>query len=306
MIRTCSVLLVICILCVAHPGAAAQEYHETSYFTIESTSGDRTGRFIARHADATAESVSDLLGFTLRERVYVIIAADREHFQQVQPGGARVPDWAAGVAWPQHNLIILLKGARGDILATFAHEVCHILLGQSFGPGQVPRWLDEGLAITAAGQWNMQRMTTMAMAVLTGSVLPMDEIMHTFPRDARRAELAYCQSFYFIAFLKAKFGNDEFHTFLRLYSASRDFRLALRRAYYLDWEEIEQLWLEYLKMRFSWLPILFSTGGLWFLASLVFVWGYVHKKRKNREKMRQWEMEELLAGERTDDHTTLQ
>jgi hypothetical protein len=306
MIRTCSVLLVIYILCAAHPGAAAQEYHETNYFTIESTSGDRTGRFISRHADAIAETVSDLLGFTLTERAHVIIAADREHFQRVQPGGAHVPEWAAGVAWPQHNLIILLKGARGDILATFTHEVCHILLGQAFGPGQVPRWLDEGIAIKAAGQWSMQRMTTMAMAVLTGSVLPMEEIMHIFPRGARRAELAYCQSFYFIAFLKAKFGNDEFHTFLRLYSASRDFRLALRRAYYLDWEEIEQLWREYLKIRFSWLPILFSTGSLWFFAGLVFVWGYIHKKRKNRRKLRQWELEELLAGERTDDHTTLQ
>ena len=52
----------------------------------------------------------------------------------------------------------------------------------------------------------------------------------------------------------------------------------------MHWDEIEELWLEYLKLRFSWIPILFSTGTLWFLASLVFIWGYVHKKRKSPRK----------------------
>jgi hypothetical protein len=82
-----------------------------------------------------------------------------------------------------------------------------------------------------------------------------------------------------------------------VYSSCKDFKLALWKAYFLRWDEINELWLDYLKVRFSWTPILFSTGFLWFLASLVFIWGYVHKKRKARRKMRQWELEEMLLSE---------
>ena len=277
--------------------AEKREQLSSRYFTIESVERDRTALFLFQNADAIAENISRQLGFALPGRVRVIIAPDKEYFHSVQPDGAQVPDWAVGVAYPHRNLIVLLKGAGGDILQTFEHEVCHILLGQAFGSSHVPRWLHEGMAIIIAGQWSMQRLSTMTMAVLTGKMLSMDDITHAFPRDKHRAELAYCQSFYFISFLKSQFGDDEFRTFLSIYSSSKDFKLALWKAYYLDWDEIEELWLEYLKLRFSWIPILFSTGMLWFLASLVFIWGYIHKKRKASEKMRQWELEEQMAGE---------
>jgi len=303
MIRLIIFTLFSAMLCIARVSAADPEKTETRYCTIEGTSGDRTASYLAEHADALIDEVSDRLGFELKERVRVIVAPDRTRFQEAQPAGAAVPEWATGIAWPHRNLIVLRKNTGGDILKTFGHEVCHILLGQAFGPDhRVPRWLEEGLAVMIAGQWSMQRMSTMSMAVLTGRVLPMDELARTFPRDAGRAETAYCQSFYFIAFLINRFGEDDFLAFLREYSAGRDFEQALWKSYYLRWDEIEGLWLDFLKVRFGWLPVLSSTATLWFLASLVFVWAYIRKKRAAREKMRLWEQEE--PGE--DEHMTLQ
>ncbi len=297
---TRTVLAAICATLFFIQPLYAEERTQLSsrYFTIEGNRGDRTALFLAEHADSIAESVSKQLGFALDERMHIIVAPDRKRFNSVQPKGARLPDWAVGVAYPHRSLIVLLKDPRGNILKTLEHEVCHILLGRAFGSShQVPRWLHEGMAIIVAEQWNMQRLTTMTMAVLTGTLLSMKEITHSFPRDKHRAELAYCQSFYFISFLKAKFGDDEFRTFLSVYSSCKDFKLALWKTYFLRWDEINELWLDYLKVRFSWTPILFSTGFLWFLASLVFIWGYVHKKRKAREKMRQWELEEQPSSE---------
>ena len=298
MIRT--ILATVCTTIFFLQPLYAEEREQLSsrYFTIEGAESDRTALFLSQNADAIAESISEQLGFALAERVRVIIAPDREYFRRVQPAAAQVPGWAVGVAYPQYNLIVLLKNSGGDILKTFEHEICHILLGQAFGPGhQVPRWLNEGMAIIIAGEWSVQRLSTMTMAVLTGKLLPMDDITHAFPRDKHRAEQAYCQSFYFISFLKSRFGDDEFRTFLSIYSSCKDFKLALWKAYFLRWDEIEALWLAYLKLRFSWIPILFSTGALWFLASLVFIWGYIHKKRKALEKMRQWQLEEQMSGE---------
>jgi hypothetical protein len=303
MLRIIIVTVFFTMLCSQPPAAAERTQLSSTYFTIEGNAGDRTALFLSKHADSIAESVSKQIGFAFRERVHVIVAPDQERFHSVQPAGARVPDWAVGVAYPHRSLIVLLKDPRGNILKTFEHEVCHILLGRAFGSDhQVPRWLHEGMAIIVAGQWNMQRLSTMTMAVLTGSLLSMEDITHAFPRDVRRAELAYCQSFYFISFLKSKFGDDEFRSFLSVYSSCKDFKLALWKTYFLRWDEINELWLDYLKVRFSWTPIIFSTGFLWFLASLVFIWGYVHKKRKAREKMRQWELEERLAGASEETH----
>ncbi len=297
---TRTLLAAVCItIFFLQPLYAEERKHLSSkHFTIESFGRDRTALFLTNHADAIAESVSAQLGFALGGRMHVVVAPDRERFHNVQPAGVQLPDWAVGVAYPHRNLIVLLKNPHGDILKTFEHEICHILLGQAFGAGhRVPRWLHEGMAIIVAGQWSMQRLSTMTMAVLTGRVLSMENITHSFPRDAHRAELAYCQSFYFISFLKSKFGDEKFRAFLKTYSSCKDFKLALRKTYFLHWEELENLWLEYLKVRFSWIPILSSTGTLWFLASLIFIWGYVHKKRKARNKMRQWELEEHLSGE---------
>jgi hypothetical protein len=297
MIRTLLAAICTTVFFLQPLYAEKRAQFSSSYFTIESAERDRTALFLSQNADAIAENISKQTGFALPERMHVIIAPDQEYFQRVQPDGAQVPDWAVGVAYPHRNLIVLLKGAGGDILKTFEHEMCHILLGRAFGSGHVPRWLHEGMAIIIAGEWSLQRLSTMTMAVLTGKLLPMDGITHAFPRDKHRAEQAYCQSFYFISFLKSRFGDEEFRTFLSIYSSCKDFKLALWKAYFLRWDEIEELWLGYLKLRFSWIPILFSTSALWFLASLVFIWGYVHKKRKAREKMRQWELEELISGE---------
>ena len=298
MLRTIIITVFFTVLCSSPPAAAERTQLSSNYFTIEGNADDRTVLFLTKHADSIAESVSKQTGFALRERMHVIVAPDRARFHSVQPAGARLPDWAVGVAYPHRSLIVLLKDPRGNILKTLEHEVCHILLGRAFGSGhQVPRWLHEGMAIIVAGQWNMQRLSTMTMTVLTGSLLSMEDITRTFPRDKHRAELAYCQSFYFISFLKNKFGEEEFRTFLSVYSSCKDFKLALWKAYFLRWDEINELWLDYLKVRFSWVPIIFSTGALWFLASLVFIWGYVHKKRKTRKKMCQWELEEQLSSE---------
>jgi len=298
MIRSFVPVFFVVLLYGALAAAAGPGTIETRYCTIESAQGDRTARFVAANADALVESVAGRLGLEARERMRVVIASDRREFLASQPASARVPDWAAGIAWPRYNLIVLRTNTGGDILKTFEHEACHILLGQAFGPDhRVPRWLEEGLAVMIAGQWSLQRMSTMSMAVLTGRVLPMERLARDFPADAAQAEIAYCQSFYFIAFLKNRYGDDAFRTFLGEYAENRDFEQALWKGYYLHWDEIERMWLDYLKVRFSWIPIVSSTGFLWFAASLVFIWGYIRKKRAAREKMRQWELEEALMAD---------
>ena len=279
--------------------AFALQKQETQYFRFQSDDATIVSK-LAREADSIAEEIIDDLGLPLQKPVDVIIASGVEQFHRIQPEGSHVPSWAVGVAYPSMNLIILLspkehQRGRIDLTKTFRHELMHSMLGQAFkGKEHVPRWLDEGLAMIAAQEWSVSRLSTMTFAVLGRSLIPMDEITTSFPWDPKQAEIAYCESFYFISFLKGKFGSDAFKQFLREYIRHKNFQQAIRSAYTVRWQEMEKLWIDYLRLRFSWIPLITSSTTLWFLATLIFLLGYLRKKRMNRLKLAEWKKEEEL------------
>jgi hypothetical protein len=233
------------------------------------------------------------LGLTLTGDVDIYVVQDIGLFYRERPDAGRLPSWAAGAAWPEKNMILVLADRGGDIEKVLAHEMNHLLLGQAFrGAERVPRWLAEGLAMMWSDEWSLQRMATMTIAALSGSLLPMDELAERFPYDVRTAEIAYCQSFYFISFLKGQFGDEAFQRFFQEYTKYRDFRVAVRLAYKMDWEELEKLWSKYIALHFSWLPLITSTSTVWFLMTLLFLAGYLRKKQRARQMLREWQQEE--------------
>jgi len=272
---------------------------QTAYFSFAFQEGDaRAAATLLKQADTIAQDLIDEFGLPLQKPVDVIIAPTAEAFHRLQPQGARVPAWAIGVAYPTDNLIILLsprvhQRGRIDLIKTFQHELIHIALGQAFrGREHVPRWLDEGLAMIAGQEWSVARLSTITFAVLGRKLIPMEKITESFPWDPGQAELAYCESFYFISFLKGRFGNDAFRKFMGAYITHKNFKEALQDAYLVRWEDMEELWLSYLNVRFSWIPLITSSTTLWFLATMIFLLGYLRKKRLNRLKLAEWKKEE--------------
>jgi hypothetical protein len=288
---------VLLALCCAFPCRAAplQRLEAGPFCFLFPPAEKKAARFIAGQARPAADRICSITGFSLPARVSVTIVSSREQFNRAQPEGTYIPDWAVGVAYPAHNSMILLHKERVDLLKTFRHELSHIILGNAFGAKhRIPRWLDEGLAIIFADEWTLSRLSTLTFAALTDSLLPMDEIAKSFPVDLRKARIAYCQSFYFISFLKGEFGADTFKSFLESYSRHRDFRRAVQSTYHMSWHRMEDRWLRYVHLRFSWIPLLTSSGFLWFVASIVFIVCYVHKKRKTRQRLLDWEQQETL------------
>ena len=187
-----------------------------------------------------------------------------------------------------------MSGLKADLLKTFIHELTHIILGSAFkGEGQIPRWLNEGIALYVSREWSFNRVTAMTRAVLTDSIIPLSELTYRFPENPRDLQLAYAQSFYLVSFLITRFGRESFHTFIRLYSQNKDLENTLFQVYSLSVEELESQWTSFLEMRFSWIPLITSSTTLWFVITLIFVYGYLNKKRKMKGTLKQWEEEEL-------------
>jgi len=253
---------------------------------------------LARESDSIAEGVMADLGVTPKRTIKVYVTT-KNGFQKAQPHHNVMPDWVLGVAYQKLSLIIVkspraMRRGRYDLRKIFIHELAHILLGSTFRDNEhIPQWLNEGVAMYESREWSFTRVSTITQAVLTDSLLPLSEITHAFPMEREKAELAYCQSFYLISFLISKYGKKRFHDFIRYYSRERMLEDAFLKVYGMNLNRLEKKWYSYLKMRFSWIPIITSTSTLWFLITLIFIYGYIRKKSRTSVTLKQWEKEEL-------------
>ena len=301
--RKLIILTGICLLIIFHSPRTGQASDyltlKTPYCLFYFVEEDRNA--VQRLADNATDSVNEILkdlgiAFSGQIRVYV---ADRGAFQELQPTPTIFSDSIVGVAYSRLSLIILksprdVNSLAANLLKTFIHELTHVILGSAFnGEEHVPRWLNEGIALYKSREWSFNRVSTMTRAVLSDSMIPLSELTHSFPENPRHLQLAYAQSFYLVSFLITRFGRQSFHTFIRLYGQKKDLEETLFQVYSLSVEELENEWKRFLKMRFSWIPIITSSTTLWFIITIIFVYGYINKKRKMKVTLKQWEEDQL-------------
>ena len=298
--RTRFRIAIIALCLFASLVSFASDYRRTttSHFAFYFHPGDeRLARSLIDRAEGMRTEIVEDLGFDFKGITQVYIAPSPKRYQEIQPGGW-VPSWSAGVAYPSLNLIILkspraIKRGHIDLERVLKHELTHIAVGRAFkGREEVPRWLDEGLAMYESREWDFSRVSAITRAVLTDSLIPLSEITDRFPHEVIRAELAYVQSFYLVSFLMSKYGKDKFHRFIREYGSGTGLEKVLVRVYSLKWDEFEERWKDYLKVRFSWIPLITSTTTLWFLVTIVLILGYVRKRKAKRQIFEQWERED--------------
>jgi len=297
-IRYCFAIIVLNLFTPLVGSASDYMGISTSHFVFYFHSQDeRLMRSLIDQAEGLRRTIMEDLGIDFEERTKIYLAPSLRKLQEIQPRG-EIPFWTVGIAYPSLNLIIIkspraVKKGHIDLRKVFTHEFTHIALGGAFrGREKVPRWLDEGLAMYESREWNLSRISTITRAVLTDSLIPLSEITHSFPQEADRAELAYSESFYLISFLISQYSKDSFHRFIKDYSGGKGLKEVLMEVYGIKWEGLEESWRNYLKLRFSWIPIITSTTALWFLVTIVFILGYLRRRRSNRLKLEEWERED--------------
>jgi hypothetical protein len=246
-------------------------------------------RDLAEAADAWRRRILSDLGTDGPDATRVFLALDLADMRAVAPGGVKVPSWAAGMAFPRSNLILLKltsgSGETPDLKKVFAHEFSHVALDHAVKFRPIPRWFREGFAIYQSGEWSFGRARALAGGVITGRLFSLQALSEQFPTAVRDVELAYAQSIDFISFLLGEHGPAPFQRLIRLLAGGWSFFLALEEAYDDGLFAIEEAWRRDLKMRFTWIPLVTGTAMLWFLATLVFLLAYLKKRRLRLEAL---------------------
>jgi hypothetical protein len=291
-------LILSAIMPASDSAAASYRKMETPSFMIHYAQADaKLARSIAAASEKLREKIVADVGYAPTEKTAIVLAPTLEDFQKAQPGLQPVPLWAAAVAYPEENLIILrspraVKGGRLDYRSVFIHEYTHIVLGRALRPRTVPRFLAEGIAMYESSEWHLSRMAVLTKAALTDRIIPLSQLTRRFPENRAEAELAYAQSFMFVSFLINRFGQESFRQFIRDYSVSGDLDQSLRKMSGMHLLSLEDEWIDYVKLRVSWVPLITSASTLWFLAAVVFIYGYFRKRRLAAATLKIWEEQE--------------
>ena len=196
-------------------------------------------------ADEALESLASEVGVSLEQPARFYIYASPWDLL----GALVYPDiWTGGVAFPDYGIIAI--GISPDNLTwgkrAIAHELGHLVVHQAvFGPyGDLPTWLDEGLALDAEGELRSDLQSRLNEAISEDTLFSVRSIASSFPTDPEEAALCYAESYSLVQFLIDNYGSDKILALLDLFKEGSTYDEALIQVHGFDMDGLNTLWRE--------------------------------------------------------------
>ncbi len=154
--------------------------------------------------------------------------------------------WIGGAAYPEQNIVII--GISEDNLEwgrdAIVHELTHVLVGHlTFSClGDVPTWLNEGLAVYSEGELDSDSQGQLDDAIQNDTLLTLRSLSVGFSEVADKATLSYSQSYSVVKFLVETFGQQKMTDLLILLRDGNTVDNALQQTYGFNIEGLEDAW----------------------------------------------------------------
>ena len=155
-------------------------------------------------------------------------------------------EWTGGVAFTDFGIIAisippsqLEWGERALV-----HELTHLVVHQAtFSPyGQLPLWLDEGLATYSEGELDPDLRSSLNRAISEGTLISVRSLCSPFSAYADKARLSYAQSYSLVEYLLDNYGQDRMLDLLTLFKQGNTYDEALTEVYGFDIAGLDALW----------------------------------------------------------------
>lgn len=246
--------------------------------------------------------LSQTFGSPLSDELDIRVGLNTDDMRQLAPAYP-VPDYAEGVAYPAHGLILLTFSApmsftRPDMGKVLTHELSHVALHRAVGGHSVPRWFTEGVAIQQADEHSLQRLRVLWESAMAKRLLPLSQLSRDFPGNHHEVSVAYAQSADLVGHMTDG-ADDEarFRALLGFLREGKGFSEAVQAAYGVSLGYIEREWRSSLMRNYGRLPsLLTGLSLLWALTAVLLLVGYIRARRKHRETLEQWQIEEAAEA----------
>jgi len=175
--------------------------------------------------------------------INIYIYADNSDFQDAI---LYEPSWTGGMAFPDQNIVILgisqseLEWGKDSIV----HELTHVLVGHlTFSClGDVPTWLNEGLAVYSEGGLDPSSEQQLEDAIKNDTLLTVRSLSSGFSEVADKAYLSYSQSYSITKFLIETYGQEKMTALLVGLRDGLTIEEALIQTYGFNVDELEDQW----------------------------------------------------------------
>jgi hypothetical protein len=202
------------------------------------------GKDLLGAATTALEQVSRDAGARLQRPAKLFIYGS---FDDLRSGiGRSAQEWTGGRAFPEYDVILLgvppNQASWGK--RAIAHELTHLVVHQLVrgGFGDMPRWLDEGLAMYMEGPLDTEYSASLDGAIRGNTLLTLRTISSNFPADSRLATLAYAQSYSVVAFIIKAYGREKMAALLREFKEGNTYDGALTKVLGVDTEALDAAW----------------------------------------------------------------
>jgi hypothetical protein len=156
------------------------------------------------------------------------------------------PSWTGGQAFPEQNIVIL--GISENDLEwgedAIVHELTHVLVGHlTFSClGDVPTWLNEGLAVYSEGGLDEYSQRQLEDAIRDDTLLTVRSLSAGFSEVADKAYLSYSQSYSIVKYLIETHGQEKMTALLVALRDGNTVDDALADVYGFTIEGLEDAW----------------------------------------------------------------
>ena len=201
----------------------AQELHDAAaqgLTRLEQDAGLRTGQAIDLYIYATSQDMQEAILYE--------------------------PGWSGGLAFPEQDIVIIGItpsdmdwGKRAE-----THELTHVLVGHlTFSClGDVPTWLNEGLAVYSEGELEAYSQAQLEAAVQDNTLFSVRALSGGFSEIPDKADLSYSESYSIVKFLIETYGQDKISVLLTALRDGMTIEDALTQVYDFNVDGLEDAW----------------------------------------------------------------
>jgi len=155
-------------------------------------------------------------------------------------------EWTGGAAFTAFSTIAI--GIPPSELdwgkRALVHELTHLVVHQAtFSPyGQLPLWLDEGLAMYNEGELEPVFRSSLEEAIWQDELISVRSLCSPFSAETKKARLSYAQSYSLVEYLLDNYGQDRMLELLTILKEGSTYDEALTDVYGFDIDGLDTRW----------------------------------------------------------------
>jgi len=157
-------------------------------------------------------------------------------------------EWTGGAAFTEFGIIAIgiSPGQLDWGKRALVHELTHLVVHQAtFSPyGELPTWLDEGLAMYNEGELATSLEAYLQQAISEDKLISVRSLCSPFSAEPEKAYLSYTESYSLVEYLLDNYGQVEMLNLLTLLKQGNTYDEALTQVYSFDIDGLDSRWRE--------------------------------------------------------------